>query len=397
LCSAKVLVSRGGGDHFFVRGLYPARMSGLKGAFASGGPGLKESKDERRERLELAEMAALAAPPAWAASASLLTELRQKAGSSSNAESVRLSEAPLFGTASTPRAGGGNDVRDAILNARVIARLVIPHDAMRTKQEPDGVWFAVLPPKATGWPSDEVVLCLGMSKGLTLCGAVGSWPKSKFSAKQTLAVNEASRIVLIDDADGAFGALFMGHATVAGVGEDHTRPMPAQQNIHAQVPVHLCEMVHLHLLAKAQVNARLQRGGASDDEKAHVKTLLKQAFTRLQSIVKATPTFADLKAQHVSEWGKVESAYAGLRKAYLPREWYPRCATCGLRHDVVEKGTCKYWVQYVENAQETTPSSPVSKLLGAPMPVSSKDLPTKTQPQTVDTTKGRDADGGQVL
>ena len=61
-------------------------------------------------------------------------------------------------------------------------------------------------------------------------------------------------------------------------------------------------------LAKAQVNARLQRGGASDDEKALVKMLLKQAFTRLQSIVKATPTFADLKAQHVAEWGKVESA-----------------------------------------------------------------------------------------
>ena len=48
---------------------------------------------------------------------------------------------------------------------------------------------------------------------------------------------------------------------------------------------------------------------------------------------------------------KCESAVAGLRKTYLPREWESRCSICGLRHSAVEKGTCKFWIAWAAEAK----------------------------------------------
>jgi hypothetical protein len=54
----------------------------------------------------------------------------------------------------------------------------------------------------------------------------------------------------------------------------------------------------------------------------------------------------------MADLNKVEIAVAGLRKIYLPREWEPRCSTCGVRHAPLEGGTCKFWVQFALNAGE---------------------------------------------
>ena len=387
----------------------------LAGAFAAGGSGLKETKQEKRERLELAELKALEAAPSWS-TATLLSELRA-AGSKAEAQRVPLSEAPIFGTQSTPRAvrhepaspadlwvvalfprlvslprslafafslppqtqtspdrhpppqGGGNDVRDAILHARAIARFENAGGLRATRDEPDGTWFLVQPPKPAGWSTEEPILCVGMTKAKTLCGAVGSWPKALLTAPKNgtaapLRVEDATRIVLIDDdasivrpgspgllagspsqlgsqspalaarcspaatraspalgspaarrspapgtVVGAAGAvtgaetylyppMAMGHPTVSGVGEDHTRPASAASDLLAPVPLHVCEAVRLHLVAKVQVGARLQRGGASDDEKAYARLLLKEGFGRVRKLVKeGSRSFAGIDAQ----------------------------------------------------------------------------------------------------
>lgn len=324
----------------------------LAGAFAAGGVGLKESKQEKRERLELAELQAFVSAPAWA-SEDLLLELR-KHGKASNAERVPLTLAPIFGTASTPRAGGGNDVRDAILHARAIAQLEHPAGLRAALDEPDGVWFVVQPPKAAGWATEELVLCLGMTKSKTLCGAVGCWPKAKVSpkAKEPVRAEEATRIVLIDDAAGEFPAMAMGHPSISGVGQDHTRPLPVSRDILAPVPLHVCEAVQLYLVAKAQLNARLQRGGAGEDERSHCTLLVKEGFGQLQRFIKGAKSLATINAQLMADINKVEIAVAGLRKAYLPREWEPRCSVCGIRHTALETGTCKFWVKYAQQAQD---------------------------------------------
>ena len=91
----------------------------LAGAFVKGGSGLGESKQEKRERLELAELQTLVSAPPWV-SEYLFSTLRKR-GKEMDADRVPLHLAPIFGTISTPRARGGNDVRDAILHARAIA------------------------------------------------------------------------------------------------------------------------------------------------------------------------------------------------------------------------------------------------------------------------------------
>ena len=58
------------------------------------------------------------------------------------------------------------------------------------------------------------------------------------------------------------------------------------------------------------------------------------------------------RRQLMADLNKVEIAVAGLRKIYLPREWEPRCSTCGVRHAPLEGGTCKFWVQFALNAGE---------------------------------------------
>lgn len=48
-----------------------------------------------------------------------------------------------------------------------------------------------------------------------------------------------------------------------------------------------------------------------------------------------------------AELSQCEAAVQGLRKSYLKREWAPRCATCGVRHEDIEFGTCKFWAAYL--------------------------------------------------
>ena len=208
-------------------------------------------------------------------------------------------------------------MRDAILHARAIARFENAGGLRAARDEPDGTWFLVQPPKPAGWSTEEAILCVGMTKAKTLCGAVGSWPKALLTAPKNgtaapLRVEDATRIVLIDDdasivrpgspgllagspsqlgsqspalaarcspaatraspalgspaarrspapgtVAGAAGAetyppMAMGHPTVSGVGEDHTRPASAASDLLAPVPLHVCEAVRLHLVAKAQ-------------------------------------------------------------------------------------------------------------------------------------------------
>merc|ERR1719230_2316164 len=59
-----------------------------------------------------------------------------------------------------------------------------------------------------------------------------------------------------------------------------------------------------------------------------------------------------LPAQALSQ---AEAAVQGLRKTYLKRDWAPRCAKCGVRHEEIEYGTCKFWVKYKLEPEEEMP------------------------------------------
>ena len=63
---------------------------------------------------------------------------------------------------------------------------------------------------------------------------------------------------------------------------------------------------------------------------------------------------------------RVESACAGLRKMYLPRTWDDRCAFCSARHSIVEKGTCKFWIKWVEDAKAREAAEAAAKAEAAP-------------------------------
>lgn len=212
-------------------------MAALAGAFAGRGKGLGETKEERREAAEIAEIKALGAVPKWA-DASLLADLRRL---SSAEASVTLAAAPV-------------DIRQSIMNSKAIARL---------PSVEDGTNWAVLC-KPIG--QQECVICLGQDDGGKIQGAIGWWPVRKGDV--ALRAADAVRCVLLDDSE--HPSVTIPHPTVQGVGENHTTPAPATSDLSAPVPLQLAETMRQFHVSRAQVNARLQRGGASADEKHHV-------------------------------------------------------------------------------------------------------------------------------
>ena len=284
-------------------------MSALAGAFA--GKGLGETKEQRREAAEIAEIKALGAVPKWA-DASLLADLRRL---SSAEASVKLAAAPV-------------DIRQSIMNSKAIARLPAVED---------GTNWAVLC-KPIG--QQECVICLGQDDGGKIQGAIAWWPARKGDV--ALRAADAVRCVLLDDSE--HPPVTISHPTVQGVGENHTTPAPATSDLSAPVPLQLAESMRQFHVSRAQVNARLQRGGASADEKHHLKMLQQELHDRLDSYSME----AELPREALLQ---CESAVQGLRKSYLPREWESRCSFCGLRHSAVEKGTCKFWVKWAAEAK----------------------------------------------
>jgi len=109
--------------------------------------------------------------------------------------------------------------------------------------------------------------------------------------------------------------------------------------------VQLAETVRQYQVARAQINARLQRGGASSEEKQHVRALLGEAYRGIEESFREE----ELAQEDLL---KCESAVQGLRKNLLPREWNDRCLTCGTRHSDVERGTCKFWVAWSEKRKK---------------------------------------------
>ena len=296
-----------------------ARTYMLAGAFTSG-KGLKETPAEKKERLELAELSRLLEPPAWAAS-SLHAELRAAGKKDDNGEEVTLKK-----------------IEDAIMRCSAVAKL-----------EPEGgePFWAVLAPASR---NDHRVVCLGQTADHRLVGAVAFYPASHKESggfKAALRAADATRVLLIDGEPD--DAMPLGHPTVVGIGENGAAPYPASSDMTAPPCLHLAEAMHLFLQGKALVNARLQRGGASAEEKALVqKRLLREASRRMQTLCKCSAEQRDY-----SVLNRVESAVGGLRKMYLKRpEWDKRCLECGTRHTEVEKGTCKFWRRWADEAKE---------------------------------------------
>ena len=293
----------------------------LAGAFASG-KGLKESKEEKKERLEVAELSRLLEPPKWV-TPSLLAELRTAASGESSTSSMV------------------NIVEDAVMRASTVAK--IETDA----GEP--LWAVLAPPGGEAHESYTVV-CLSQAEDHKLVGAAAFFSaahKGGGGFKAALRAADATRIVLIDG--DASDAMPLGHPTVVGLGENDSTPYPASSDMTAPACVHLAEAMRLFLDGKALINARLQRGGASTDERAFVqKRLLGEAGRRLHAVCAC----GDAEARDYSILNRVESAVGGLRKMYLKRsDWDQRCLECGTRHTEVEKGTCKFWKRWAEDAK----------------------------------------------
>lgn len=183
------------------------------------------------------------------------------------------------------------------------------------------------------------------------------FPAALLKGKSALRAADATKLVLLEDADGKEQPpLALGHPTIDGCGEGNVRPGPASRDMHAAGVLHLAEGVRLYLLAKGQVSARLQRGGASADEKGLVKLMLREAYSRLTASASGEFDYSSFcePTDLVEPVGlnRVESACAGLRKMYVPREWDDRCVSCGTRHSTVEHGTCKFWKRWTEEARE---------------------------------------------
>ena len=310
----------------------------LAGAFTSSGGMLPETKAEKREKAEIAELKAFDAPPKWSSTA-LLAQLRARAKAEGIAP-IPPSQAPLV-------------LNEAITRATSVARM--SYDVTTDGDtEPTGEWWAVLPSAEGNEADGKPVLCLGQDANRRLRAAVAWWPAALY--KNKLSAADASRVLLLDDPDGKDQpALALGHPTVIGVG-DEGKPGPASRDMQAAGVLHLAEASRLYLLAKAQVSARLQRGGASTDEKGLVKLLLREAYHRLTASSAAEFDFSQVaEPTDLTEpvgLNRAESALAGLRKMYLPRSWEDRCITCGTRHTMIEHGTCKFWVRWANEARE---------------------------------------------
>jgi hypothetical protein len=229
--------------------------SGIKGIFTR--TPLPETKAERREAQEIAELRRMEEPPCWS-KPTLLCELRACAASS-GAPSCTLATAPL-------ELSGLTRARQA---GRLCASNVGVDGAPILSDAPVGDWWAVLLPPAAaadGEGEEEAVVCLGQNGQGGLCGAIGWWPAGTFSkADGPRAAATAARCVAMDDE--ACAAEWMQHVTVIGLGEGGSAPTPASSNVHAPPPCQLAEAVRGGLLAKRQIRARLQRGGAAEAEK----------------------------------------------------------------------------------------------------------------------------------
>jgi hypothetical protein len=315
--------------------------SALAGAFASGS-GLPETKQERREKQEIAELKAFDATPKWA-SEHLLADVRARAV----AEGI------------APVSPAAFEMHTALVNASAIVKFAsAAKNISDDPVVPEGAWWAALAPKPADAAGERMVLCLGQDGELRLRAAVAWWSASQWPASAPLRAADATKIVLIDD-DDAEGKvqppLALGHPTVDGVGEKGA-PAPVQCDMHGAAVLHLAEGARLCLLARQQVSARLQRGGASADERELIKLLLREVHERLREC--ANNEFAFTRVYEPSELAEPVglnrccSAAAGLRKSYLPRSWNDRCLTCGTRHSTVENGTCKYWVRFAADARE---------------------------------------------
>jgi hypothetical protein len=288
----------------------------LAGAFSSG-KGLGETKEQKRQALERAEIEHLAAPPAWAPPDLLDAMCAAAKGS----PPVSLADAPI-------------DCHDAILRARAIGKL---------KSEATGrTWWVVTPPKLqASKASEEVVLCLGLREDRMVCGAIGWFAAGALKATgASLRAADATRIVTLSDE--THHSCGIGHSDLIVTGEE-CRVTPAMSELDAPMPLQLCESVRMFLTARAQVSARLQRRGASDAEKHHVRVLFAEAYRRLVSA--ATAEELPLEVLNRSE-----SAFQALRKQYLPQEWEDRCVECGCRHFGIERGSCKFWVTFKAEA-----------------------------------------------
>ena len=335
----------------------------MKGAFLS--KGLPESRAEKREKAELAELAAFDAPPRWA-TPSLLNELRARA-TKENVTAVAPAAAPF-------------DLSSVLAHAVTVCKY---------SSDSDPTWWAALAAAPAG-ATERLVLCLGQDGEHRLRAAAAWWPAACIGEATPMGAADASKIVLIEDTDGtAQPAIALGHPTVIGVGAEGA-PTPASHSMCASRLLHLAEGVRLHLLAKSQVSARLQRGGAATDEKALVKLFLREATHRLSVVASvdfASSTVGD--ASEPVELNKCESAVAGLRKIYLPRNWAERCLECGTRHSVVESGTCKFWRRWTAEARDRE----AAEAAGAPEAVEAAEAAEPVKMQAEESV-GMSVDGG---
>jgi len=234
----------------------PPPTTGIKGIFTRAP--LPETKAERREAQEISELRSMEDPPCWSAPV-LLCELRACAASS-GAPSCTLATVPLV-------------LATGLARARQVGRLCVTNvgvdGAPILQDAPVHDWWAVLLPPAAaanGEGEEEAVVCLGQNSQGELCGAIGWWPAGTFSkADGPCAAATAARCVALDDE--ACAAEWMQHVTVVGLGEGGSAPTPASSNVHAPPPCQLAEAVRGGLLAKRQIRARLQRGGAAEAEK----------------------------------------------------------------------------------------------------------------------------------
>ena len=309
----------------------PPAATGMKGIFARSSA-LPETKAERREAMEIAELRKMEEPPVWV-EASLLHELRA-AGS---AETFTLETAPL-------------NVMSRMATAKQVVRL--PKQAAAAGcDRPEGresAWWAVL---LAGEEEEDSVLCVGQDDDGRLIGAWGVWPAGTVSrASQAVAASAASRCWRLND--GSSTAEWMQHVTVTGLGEGGAAPVPAARNLLAPPPCHLAEAVREGLLARRQIRARLQRGGAAEAERAHCRLLLDGAQVRLEA--SAREAAQNVGGSLGADVGQCEAAVQGLRKTLLPRTWEPRCVECGVRHKDIEIHTCKFWREWAAAATPCT-------------------------------------------
>ena len=180
---------------------------------------------------------------------------------------------------------------------------------------------------------------------IALRAVKGVWTSEIRRAGKPLRSADSLHAILLDDEHHQYPAVSLPHPTICGVGENNTAPVPATSDLHGPIPLQLAETTRQFLTAKAQVNARLQRGGATDDEKQHVSMLLAESLDKISLCAcEANLPHDDLL--------RCESAVQGLRKSYLSRMWESRCLECGIRHSMIEKGSCKFWKAWANDAKQ---------------------------------------------